>query len=253
MSVTEFTVGEQPHVEVRVASGRLTVTAGEAGRVSVEVTGRDADRIVVDQLGDTIAVYEPQDTRAFRRGASVTIRVACPSGCDLSVAAASLDVSSSQALGRVAVRTASGDARLGDVASLELKSASGDLTARDCAGDGQMSTASGDVRIDSVGGELQASLSSGDLWVGTLGAAGEVRSASGDVHIDRWLGSSIAVGSVSGDIVVGVPAGQRVDADISTLSGRLVLPERRPQSEEPKRTVRVRLKTVSGDIRVNRV
>ena len=87
---------------------------------------------------------------------------------------------------------------------------------------------------------------------GALGAL-RVRSASGDVRIDRWLGASLAIASMSGDLVVRMPGGQRVDADISTLSGSLSLPDRAPQSDEPKKTVRLRLKTVSGDIRVERL
>jgi hypothetical protein len=253
MSEYEFQVGDHPHVEVRVSSGRLAITEGDPGSVVVKVSGRDADRILVEQMGDTIAIVEPRDTRIMRRGPTVTIRFSCPPGCDLSVGVASLDVDASQVLGRVAVRTASGDARFGQVGSVELKSASGDVYIRRCQGEAQIGTASGDVRIESVGGELQASLSSGDLWVGTLDTTGEIRSASGDVQIDRLLGTSIAVASVSGDVVVGVPGGQRVDADISTMSGRLSLPERTPQSDEPKRTIRLRLKTVSGDIRVNRL
>jgi DUF4097 and DUF4098 domain-containing protein YvlB len=221
--------------------------------VEVEVTGRDADRIVVEHLGDTIAIVEPHDTRILRRGSSVVIRVKCPNDSDLSVAAASLDIDVSQQLNRVMIRTASGDARLHEVGSLEFKSASGDVDVRECAGDTQINSASGDVRIERAGGEVQASLASGDLWVGTLEGTAEVRTASGDVRVDRCLGNSIAISSMSGDLVVGIPGGQRVEAEISTLSGDLSMPERAPVSQEPKKTVRLRLKTVSGDIRVNRL
>ena len=59
--------------------------------------------------------------------------------------------------------------------------------------------------------------------------------------------------TVSGDITVGLPSGIRVDADINTLSGRTRLPD--PAAGDPaapRRPVRLRLRSVSGNIRVER-
>jgi hypothetical protein len=59
---------------------------------------------------------------------------------------------------------------------------------------------------------------------------------------------------VSGDIAIGLPGGIRVEPDISTLSGRTKLPSRPPAATtEPRRPVRVRLRSVSGNITIERV
>ena len=80
-----------------------------------------------------------------------------------------------------------------------------------------------------------------------------VGSTSGDVRVNRCCGSDIAVRSISGDVRVGLPSGIRVEAEISTLSGRASLPEPAPSSDQgDRRPVRLHLKTVSGDIRVER-
>ena len=60
--------------------------------------------------------------------------------------------------------------------------------------------------------------------------------------------------SISGDVRVGLPGGIRVEAEISTLSGRAVLPDPVPASDlGDRRPVRLQLKTVSGDIRLERI
>jgi hypothetical protein len=62
------------------------------------------------------------------------------------------------------------------------------------------------------------------------------------------------VKSISGDVIVGLPPGIRVEPDITTLSGRTQLPTPVPSTgTEPRRVVRVGLKTVSGDITIRRV
>jgi hypothetical protein len=62
---------------------------------------------------------------------------------------------------------------------------------------------------------------------------------------------------MSGDVVIGLPEGRIVEASIDSLSGVVRLPPRRPAGTatgEPgeKETVKLRLKTVSGDIQVRR-
>jgi len=61
---------------------------------------------------------------------------------------------------------------------------------------------------------------------------------------------------VSGDITIGLPSGIRVDPDLATFSGKTRLPRPRPESsapsEVPRRLVRVAVKTVSGDITIER-
>ena len=64
-------------------------------------------------------------------------------------------------------------------------------------------------------------------------------------------GSDISVRSISGDVRLGLPSGIRVEADLSTVSGRAQLPEPAPTGGD-RRPVRLMVKTVSGDIRLER-
>ena len=76
------------------------------------------------------------------------------------------------------------------------------------------------------------------------------------MSIRRCLGNDIAIKTISGDVTVGLPSGIRVHPDIATLSGRTTLPAPgavAPVDAGSRREVRLRLRTVSGDIRVERV
>jgi DUF4097 and DUF4098 domain-containing protein YvlB len=112
---------------------------------------------------------------------------------------------------------------------------------------------SGDIMLGRVGGRLSASLSSGDVRIDELAGDGDFETASGDVVVRRYMGGSMGVRSVSGDVRVGLPSGISVQPEISTLSGKVNLPEpARDTAAGERRTVKLRLRTVSGDIRIER-
>ncbi|HVE19412.1 MAG TPA: DUF4097 family beta strand repeat-containing protein, partial [Ilumatobacteraceae bacterium] len=119
--------------------------------------------------------------------------------------------------------------------------------------DTNISSVSGDCTVQHVGGRLEATLTSGDLRVELCDGDVLIASTSGDVRVGRCCGTDISVRSISGDVRVGLPAGIRVEAELSTLSGRAMLPDPVPASDHTDpRPVRLQLKTVSGDIRVER-
>jgi DUF4097 and DUF4098 domain-containing protein YvlB len=123
-------------------------------------------------------------------------------------------------------------------------------------GDAGFNSASGDVIVTTVNGRLTAQLASGDLTADAVGSALDVGTASGDVRIGRCDGSEISVKTVSGDIKLGLPGGIRVEPNISTMSGKVTLPQAASQPADnsvERRSVRVRLRTVSGDVRIERV
>ena len=70
-----------------------------------------------------------------------------------------------------------------------------------------------------------------------------VEAASAEVRLAGRLGAV--------DVRIGLPSGIRVEADLSTVSGRASLPDPAAAGGD-RRPVRLRLKTVSGDIRVER-
>ncbi len=250
MSQFRFTVGSQPSLDIRVSSGRLDLAASSGGEVSVDVSGSGADLVVVEQNGDTIFIRE--ERRLFG-GRTVNIRASVPPGTGLEATVASLDISARVDLGRVVARTASGDIDLGKVDAIEVRSASGDIKASSCAGRCEITAASGDVRVEQVVGDLSVSTASGDIAVESAEGRVEIKTASGDIRVGRCSGGSVEAASMSGDVDLGVPEGTRVEAEIDSLSGDVVLPPRRPPGGETDRNLKLRAKTVSGDVVIRRI
>ena len=233
-----FSVGPRPTLHIDVASGSVEVrTLAAAGTMEVDIDVENPDDWDITQLGDSISVRYARTGWRSRAG---KVFVQTPPDTSVDVSVASADIALLGTLGDARVRSASGDVRIDSVQRLEVR------------------TASGDVRADRVAGRLIASTASGDVRVDTAGDDVEVGSASGDVRLGRCDGSNIAVKAVSGDIVLGLPAGIRVEPDISSLSGRTSLPSPATTATdttatEPRRAVRVHLRTVSGNITIDRV
>jgi hypothetical protein len=243
-----FTVGPHVVLEIELPSGSILLRTGSAGTVAVSVDSSAAEGFEIGQIGDNVFV------RATRRGRSGRVVVDVPTGTDVEVKGASVDLSGQGALGTLRVRSASGNVRADDVVRAEVSVSSGDIRIELVRDDAAIKATSGDVYLRRVGGRMAATLSSGDVVGDDLAGDVEVETASGDVTIRRCGGSAIGVRTVSGDIQLGLPAGIRVDPEISTMSGRVVLPEPAGGSvAEPRRSVRVRLRSVSGDIRIHRV
>lgn len=258
MSIEEhYEVGRAPRLEVRIQAGRLDVEQGPEGSIRVEVDGRAADDVVVSSTGDVVSVsQQTSGTRTWSvlGGGGLRVHAIVPEGTDVSVAGASTDCFLGGRIGRLTVKTASGDVTAGDVDELEMKSASGDLRVDRVAGSLQVGSASGDVLVQEVEGRASVTVASGDLRIDR--AAGDLRisTASGDVRIDRYEGSDLTVKSVSGDLRVGIPAGTDLELDISSFSGEVRLPERASGGEARSgRHVRFSSKSVSGDVTIDRL
>ena len=249
----EFQVGPRALVDIDVRSGTVEVRTGSRDRVLVVLDGDDVDAWEVAQLGEMVSI-RPGGRRGWRTR-SVRVLVELPARSDLEVTTASADVKIVGEVGVARIRTASGDLRMEAVGQLDVSSASGDVRVGSVAADASCSSVSGDVVLGDVAGRLTVSTASGDVSVTSVGDDAEIGTASGDIRIDQSGGTSIDCKCISGDITVGLPAGIRVEPDISTLSGRTSLPapSAKPQAGVDRRRVRVRLHTVSGNIAIERV
>lgn len=245
----QFSVGERPSLDLRVPVGVIEVRTGDAGIIQLTVESAAAADFEITQTGDRVSLRHP--SRWSMRGRSCRVVATVPSGTDVNVEAASAEVRLAGRLGAVRVRTASGDAEVEGAARLEVTTASGDVACDSVDGDATISTISGDCTVKRVGGRLDVTLTSGDLRVERCAGDLLVGSTSGSARIGHCDGSEISVRSISGDVRVGLPSGIRVEADIATVSGRASLPEPAAAGAD-RRPVRLRLKTVSGDIRVER-
>jgi DUF4097 and DUF4098 domain-containing protein YvlB len=247
----QWPVGDHPSLDIRVPVGTIEVTAGEAGLVQLDIDAADADEFEIFKTGDRISVRHPSKWRM--RGRNSRISALVPAGADVEVTSTSGEVRALGRLGTVRAHTASGDIEIGDAARVDVTTASGQIACATVDGTAAISSVSGDCTIRCVGGRLDATLTSGDLRIDECRSDVTVASTSGDVRVSRCAGSEISVRSISGDVRVGLPAGIRVEAELSTLSGKATLPEPATSPVDgERRVVRLHLKTVSGDIRVDR-
>ncbi len=245
-------VGERPSLDLRVPSGTVEVRIGDAGHVLMSLDSPSADEFDVSALGDTIVVHYP--SRWTMRGRSCRLVMTVPAGSDVAVECASAEIRLAGPLGAVRARTASGNIDVGDTVRLEVSTASGDVTTGDVLSDARVTTISGDCAMRTIGGQLEATLTSGDLRVDRCAGDLHVATTSGSARVGHCGGSEVSMRSVSGDVRLGLPSGVRVSADISTVSGRATMPEPARSGDDggERRHVRLRLKTISGDIRLER-
>lgn len=256
----QFGVGGSPSLNVKIQSGRVDVSEGPPGMISIEIETRDPDNIEIHQSGDTVFVSDNRSGWVVRGSVRVTATV--PARTDVEIGSASADIYVDAAVSGLIVRTASGDLSFRDAETVEVKTASGSVRGDRVDQDVRVNSASGDVWIGHVGGRFTAALASGDVRTDVVGGDLRANSASGDVRIDRFRGDEVTLKSVSGDLVIGFPRGTQLEADINTLSGDVQLPPPSPPpppspgavgSDQPPRTrhrVRLNAKTVSGDIRI---
>lgn len=245
-------VGERPSLDVRVPVGTVEIVAGDAGAIALTIDATDADDFEVFKTGDRVSVRHP--SRWGRRGRNSRIVAHVPFGTDVELSSTSGDVRLVGRLGIVRLHTASGDIMMDDAARVDVTTASGEFSGGDIEGEATISSVSGDCTLHHIGGRLDATVTSGDLRIEACGGDVSIGSTSGDVRLGRCGGSDIAIRSISGDLRIGLPGGLRVEAEISTLSGRAILPDPAPAADvRDRREVRLQLKTVSGDIRVERV
>lgn len=247
-----FTVDGSPDIDIRIESGRVELRPGAPGTVSVTVETSTPD-FIVEQRGNSILVSSDKTTSWFSRGSAYVV-VETPEGSDLRVGVASAPVLANMALGKIDVKTASGDIELKSAESLAIKTASGDTVVESVDQSLGFTSASGDLRVrGTCRGSVAASTASGDIHIKECDATITVNTASGDVDIKRFTGRSASFKGMSGDVDLAIPRGTEIDLDINLLSGRLRVPDPQPRSGDPERQMSIRAKLVSGDLTLKRL
>jgi DUF4097 and DUF4098 domain-containing protein YvlB len=245
-----FTVEGAPDIEIGIESGRVEVREGPAGKVDVRVDTKLPD-FVVEQRGNAITISSDRSSWLSRGSASVI--VSTPAGTDLRVAVASAQIQCDVDLGKVEIKTASGDIEMERAETLVVKTSSGDLDVRSVERSLRFTSASGDLRVsESAGGSLGVSTASGDVDIESSDATIDIMSASGDAVIRHFAGRSAYFKTMSGNVDLGIPSGSSVELEVSTLSGMVRLPDPEPGRGPAVRQMSVRAKLVSGDFTIVR-
>jgi DUF4097 and DUF4098 domain-containing protein YvlB len=263
---------ETPHpvrLYVELGKGSLRVIGTETTESHVEITGRDAADVLVEQNGDQLSVVAPRQRGGFLGGDSaLDVVVTVPTASDVAVKSGSADVDCRGTFGSGQVKSGSGDVHVeefgrpatietgsGDIrvdragAELRVKSGSGDVHVEHTSSAVAVSTGSGDVQVGSNNGPAIVKTGSGDLKV--LEATDDVSmsTGSGDLLISSATRGRFTAKGASGDVRIGIPAGVPVWTDISTVTGRIHSTlQGAGQPEEGADHVEVRAKIVSGDV-----
>lgn len=262
---------------VELGSGDLDLRCDEVAQTTVDILGRNAEDVVVEQRGEQIVVLAPSKKMGFMVGLGssdqLRVSVSLPHGSRLTTKLGSADVTASGRLGDTRVRTGSGDVRLdevdgdaqletgsGDVeiaavhGELRIKSGSGSIEIEHLGDAAEISTGSGNVEIGRSSQAVQLKSGSGDLRVREAGEDVALSTASGDLVVDTMRRGQLAAKNVSGDIRVGIPAGVPVWTDISSVTGSVHSNlQGAGQPAEGQDYVELRAKTVSGDVLLQQV
>jgi DUF4097 and DUF4098 domain-containing protein YvlB len=266
-----FETPEPTSLYVELGSGSLTVACDEVVETTVEVTGKYADEVTVEQRGRQIVVIAPKNRSTFFGGNDKTdVHVTMPSRSALATKLGSADVTCTGALGETRVKTGSGDVSL-DLVDAEalVEAGSGDIEIGEITGELRAKSGSGDVEVGRTRAAVSVSTGSGDIEIGSAEEAVSVKSGSGDLVV-RDARSDVALSTASGELLVEsmrrgqlqaknvsgnirvcVPAGVPVWTDVSTVTGQVRSSLRGAgQPQEGQDYVELRAKTVSGDIQL---
>jgi DUF4097 and DUF4098 domain-containing protein YvlB len=248
---------------VEIVSGSVHVVATERQDTVVTVSPRDPQRVSDVRVADsarvefhngTLTVSAGRRFISLGRGGAVVVDVELPSRSRLEVSSASAGLRAEGMLGDCRVATASGDATVGSVTGkFKADSASGDVCVEALIGEATVSTASGDATFGELTGDLTFRAASGSLSVTQLRGSVSAQTASGDTSVAAAISGEIAVQSGSGDTRVGVEEGTAANLDLRTHSG--AVRNALQASDGPAdgdETLRVHVKTGSGDISVRR-
>jgi len=191
---------------VRITGGEIAVTAANGpARLHVEVAAGDPAVVTVEG-GVLIVRHEPATwlanigTRRTEAVVTLTVPPETP----------------------VVLSSVSGDiVAAGLQAGLSATAVSGGITATDVSGSINLKAVSGEIEAQPVTGDLTLNTVSGDVTV-----AGDVsditgRSVSGDLTFDLSRSPRAEVTTVSGEVLMRVPADASLRVDFTTMSGNL--------------------------------
>jgi DUF4097 and DUF4098 domain-containing protein YvlB len=274
MTQHHFETHEPVDLFVEIGKGSVEVTATETTESRVDIAGRDAEQVTVEQSGKRISVVAPRQRSGFFGGDSkLDVTVTVPLHSELAVRTGSADITVSGTVGTSQLKSGSGDVRTDDLSGPALvETGSGDVDIQVANAELRVKSGSGRVRVGHAESAVAASTGSGDVEIGTSNGPAAVKTGSGDLKVvDANTDVSLVTGSgdlmvgtahrgrftmkgASGDVHIGIPAGLPVWTDISTLSGSIRSDlESAGEPAEGADHVELRAKTVSGDIVLTQV
>jgi hypothetical protein len=263
--------------------GDIRIMASDRTDTVVEVRPADsakksdvtaAQQTRVEYAGGRLLIKAPKGWRqySFRGGGeSVAVEIQLPTGSHVRGQGAVVAFHCAGRLGECRFKTGAGDIHLGQTGPLQIKTAAGDITVEQAAGDAEVTTASGAVRIDNLGGAAVIKNSNGDTWIGEItgdlrvsAANGKIvveqaqasvaaKTANGDVRLGEVTRGAVVAQTAFGKVDIGIREGVAAWLDLDTSYGTVqsdLDPADRPAAGEE--AVEVRAHSAFGDITIRR-
>lgn len=263
---TTFPLTGPINLAVKVARGSVTVhTVADATTATVELlpgTGAEdqVGRFTVDLSGPTLTVASPRGTtvselagRLVRPAVEVDVVVTVPVGTAVKIETSKAPITLTGRCGGGDIATSTGAVSLGHVdGDLLLRIGHADIRTARVSGSVTVQSGSGEAHFGVIEGQLDYAGGKGLLDVDEVHGPVRARSGSGGARLAA-IGGDVDVASGSGPISIGLPAGAAARLDVTSGSGhvRSELPiEDRPAPSA--RTISVRARTGSGDVRLFR-
>lgn len=233
MPTRTFSIAEHARLLLDNSSGRVTITQGEPGVITVNATKRASgigvhpENILVnyEQLGDILNISTRPNWNIFQFGLrSVDFQIAVPADCDVQLTNGSGKVALSGTRGNIRARTGSGGIEANDLAGLiTLKTGSGRVRVSDLQGKVTINTGSGGIEGYSLKGQVSMNTGSGGITVAQSLFTDESRvsTGSGGIDFDGALDprSNTLMKTGSGGITLNLPALSAFSLDARTGSG----------------------------------
>lgn len=201
---------------------------------------------------------------------SVDVVIELPLDSHVQGDASMADLRSEGRLGECRFTTATGHIWLDHTGPLQLNTGVGSITVDRAVGHAEV-TGSGEVRIREIDGPAVIKNLNGDTWVGEVtgdlrcnAANGNIsvdrshatidaKTANGNIRIGEVVRGSVALGTASGELEVGIHKGTAALLDVRSQFGRVRNSLDSSDGPEPSdETVEVRARTSSGDIVIRR-
>ena len=241
---------------------------------TVEVEGSDADEVEITLDGNELRVIGPKRGGGiFGKDHDLDVDVTLPTDSQLSVKTGSADITVEGQVAESRLKTGSGDVICDTFSgAASIDTGSGDIEVSEAHGELRVKSGSGDVSVGTCVKELSVSTGSGDVEVGTANARTVVKTGSGDLKVvtanndvslstgsgDLTVGTArrgrVSAKGASSDVLIGIPAGTPVWADINTVTGKVRSNiESVGAPEEGQDHIELEARTVSGDIVLTQV
>ncbi len=240
----ELAVDANPTVRITIRSGRVNVESGQPGLVRFKVDTNDPT-FEIRQAADAIVA-------SGDRGGRVFVTVSVPPMADVEIGTASGDVDIDPPLGRLDVTTVSGEVQFDTVERLQARTTSGGIRGNRVEGEATCVTTSGDIKVSEVVESADFSTRSGSVVIGNCSGIVSCATLSGNIRIEELSGPTARIKSMSGGVRLGIPPRTRLELDANTLSGKVTLPTPSPSPEPPEREVSVKVRLVSGNLKIER-